>query len=108
MHRYLRDPFYAGKFIYKGKLYKGNHPALITDDEFELLQKILSNKSKGKQHKHDFPFAGIIKCGECSFCVTVETHTKKIQKRYFSSLYILSMFKEKQDCKMPTTICFFG
>ena len=77
MHRYLRDPFYAGKFIYKGKLYKGNHPALITDDEFELLQKILSNKSKGKQHKHDFPFAGIIKCGECSFCVTVETHTKK-------------------------------
>ena len=77
MHRYLRDPFYTGKFIYKGKLYKGNHPALITDDEFELLQDILQGKSKGRQHKHGFPLTGIIKCGECNYCITAETHTKK-------------------------------
>ena len=29
MHRLLRDPFYTGKFMYCGKLYEGNHPAIV-------------------------------------------------------------------------------
>ncbi len=77
MHRHLRDPFYAGKFIYNGKLHQGSHPALMTDEEFNLLQDILDGKSKGKQQKHDFALNGIIRCGECRFCVTAESHTKR-------------------------------
>ena len=38
MHRLLRDPFYTGKFIYGGRMYQGQHPPLLTDDEFNLLQ----------------------------------------------------------------------
>ena len=40
MHRIMRDPFYTGKFIYCGRLYQGQHPAMITDEEFNLLQDI--------------------------------------------------------------------
>lgn len=77
MHRLLRDPFYTGKFIYGGKMYQGQHPALLTDDEFNLLQDIVEGRTKGKQQKHDFALNGIISCGECRYCVTAEKHTKK-------------------------------
>ena len=77
MHRLLRDPFFTGKFIYGGKIFQGNHPAIITDEEFNLLQDIVDGRSKARTQKHDFALNGIIKCGECDYCVTAEEHTKK-------------------------------
>lgn len=77
MHRLLRDPFYTGKFIYGGKLYNGIHPALLTDDEFNLLQDIVEGRTKPKPQKQDFALTGIIRCGECQYTITAEKHTKK-------------------------------
>ncbi len=77
MHRLLRDPFYTGRFLYGGKLYQGNHPAIINDEEFNLLQDIVEGRTKGRQQKYDFALNGIMKCGECSYCVTAEQHKKK-------------------------------
>ena len=74
--RYLRDPFYTGKFIYKGKLYNGKHKPMLTDDEFNLLQDIIDGKSKGRLQRHTFALNGMITCGECKYCITAETHTK--------------------------------
>ncbi len=76
MHRIMRDPFYTGKFIYCGRLYQGQHPAMLTDEEFNLLQDIVEGRTKGKPHKHNSALNGMINCGECRYCVTVETHTK--------------------------------
>ena len=64
MHRLMRDPFYTGRFMYGGKIYKGQHPAILTDEEFNLLQDIVDGRSKPRQQKHDFALTGIIKCGE--------------------------------------------
>lgn len=77
LYRFLHDPFYIGKFKYKGKLYKGNHPALLTEDEFNHLQDILDGKAKPKLRKHEFALKGTITCGECKYGVTAESHTKK-------------------------------
>jgi len=77
MYRLLRDPFYTGRFMYNGKLYQGQHPAMITDAEFNLLQDILDGKSKARLQKHDFALNGIIECGECHYCITAQEHTKK-------------------------------
>lgn len=103
MHRCLRDPFYAGRFVYKGKVYKGNHPALMSDEEFNLLQKILEGKSKGKFQKHEFALNGIIKCGECQYCVTAETHTKKYKsgKLQTFAYYRCSKKSKTIKCSQP-------
>ena len=77
MHRLLRDPFYTGRFMYNGKLYQGQHPAMLTDAEFNLLQDILDGRSKGRLQKHDFALNGIIKCGECHYCITAQEHIRK-------------------------------
>ncbi len=77
MHRLLRDPFYTGRFIYGNKLYKGQHPALMTDEEFNLLQEIVDGRAKGRLQKHEFALNGIIKCGECHFTITGEEQTRR-------------------------------
>lgn len=76
LHRYLRDPFYTGKFLYKGRLYQGNHPALMTEEEFNLLQDILEGKGKPRKQRHDIPLSELMKCGECGYTITGEFRTK--------------------------------
>lgn len=103
MHRLLRDPFYTGKFIYCGKLYQGQHPAILTDEEFNLLQDIVEGRAKGKPHKHDSALNGMIKCGECRYCVTVETHTKhyKNGKSQEFSYYRCTKKNRDNKCSQP-------
>lgn len=77
LHRYLRDPFYTGKFRFRGKLLQGNHPALMTEDEFNLLQNILDGKGKPRKQCHMESVLGdLMKCGECHYGITAEYKTK--------------------------------
>lgn len=104
MHRLLRDPFYTGRFIYGGKLYQGQHPAMITDAEFNLLQDILDGKSKGKLQKHDFALNGIIRCGECSYCITAQEHTKRYKNGNTQTFaYYCCTKKSSRKCNQPYT-----
>lgn len=71
MAKIVRNPFYTGRFIYGGKLYQGVHQAMLTDDEFDLLQDILSGRSRPRKIRHDFWHTGIpIICGECGCQIT--------------------------------------
>lgn len=71
MAKIVRNPFYTGRFIYGDKLYQGKHAAMLTDDEFDLLQDILSGRSRPRKIRHDFWHTGIpIICGECGGHIT--------------------------------------
>ncbi len=103
MHRLLRDPFYTGKFMYCGKLYQGQHPALLTDEEFNLLQDIVDGRAKGKPHKHDSALNGMIQCGECGYCVTVESHTRHYKNGTSQDFSYYRCTKKNHDnkCNQP-------
>ncbi len=102
MHRLLRDPFYTGRFIYVGKLYKGQHPALLTDEEFNLLQDIVEGRAKGRQQKHDFALNGIIQCGECHYIVTAEKQVRRYKNGTSQTFaYYHCTKKGKQKCNQP-------
>lgn len=104
MHRLLRDPFYTGRFIYGGKIYKGQHPAILTDEEFNLIQDIVDGRSKGRQQKHDFALNGIIRCGECQYCITAEKHTKKYKNGTSQTFaYYHCTKKGNNQCSQPYT-----
>lgn len=72
----LRNPFYKGMFLYNGKLHKGIHTTMITNGEFELIQEIMSGKSRPRKEVHNFPLTGLIRCGGCGSMITAESHTK--------------------------------
>jgi len=77
MARVVRNPFYTGKFMYERKLHQGTHSAMLSNDEFDLLQDIVSRRSRPRKQKHDLWFTGIpIICGECKAHITGEYKTK--------------------------------
>lgn len=71
----LNDPFYCGDFEYPGGSgiwIKGNHEAMITKEEHSQIKIILGNDKRPRPSKNDFPFIGMMKCGECGASVTAE------------------------------------
>ncbi len=58
--------FYTGHFIYKGKIYKGDHKPMITMAEFDRVQGLLKEHGKPRAKTHEFAYGcGTFKCGEC-------------------------------------------
>lgn len=79
MYEMFVNPFYAGYFTYSGKEYLGKHEPMITLDEFDRVQMILGKKGRPRPQKHEFPFTGIMVCGECGARITA-SEKKKLNK----------------------------
>ncbi len=99
MHKHLRHPFYTGRIIYIARIFKGQHPAMITDEEFNLLQDILDGKSKGRQQIHHFALNGIMKCGECGFTITAEERVKHYQNGKSQAFSYYRCTKKSKEVK---------
>jgi site-specific DNA recombinase len=78
----LGNPFYAGMIRWKGRLYPGKHPAVVTMDEFERVQDLLGRPTQARPIKREFAFTGMFKCGECGFSVTAEEKTNRFGSQY--------------------------
>ncbi len=104
LYRLFHDLFYTGYFKYDGKLYKGNHEAMITMGEFERAQEILHKKEKPRHATHEFAFTGIIRCGYCGCLVTAEEKKKFIKSKNEYAKYVYyhcSKKKREIDCREP-------
>lgn len=73
----FKNPFYCGYFYYGGVLHKGNHEPMITEEQFDLAQKIMGLRSKSPFTKHSFAYTGLIRCGECGASITAEYKIKR-------------------------------
>ena len=77
----LMNPFYCGNFRWGGKIYNGNHPAMITEEEFEVVQNMLDPKHSSRPQKdpYDFILRGMLTCSECGYAVVTEKKFKKMK-----------------------------
>ncbi len=79
LYRIFSNSFYMGVLEVNGKRYPGKHKPMVTEGEFYEAQRILGRPSQARPHRHEFPFTGIIRCGECGCLITAETKTKHIK-----------------------------
>ena len=73
LYSIFRNPFYTGLYEYprgSGNWYQGKHEPMITQEEFEKVQMILGRRDNPRAQKYDFPFRGLIRCGECGSVIT--------------------------------------
>lgn len=84
LHHILTNPIYAGRIRHKGKVFDGQHPAIIEPVRWDAIQEKLSGSAakarKTKQHRDPSPLAGKI-VDELGERLT-PSHTKKGDKRY--------------------------
>ena len=70
-YRMLGNPFYAGRCKDGDDWYKGRHEPLLTEAEFDRLQRIVGRSSNLIYRKHRFTYArGLFTCGNCGCQIT--------------------------------------
>jgi site-specific DNA recombinase len=67
LHKLLRSPYYTGVVLYRGVLYEGKHPPLVTRAVWEGVQQLLTAKNFAgeKQRKYLHYLKGTVYCGQC-------------------------------------------
>jgi hypothetical protein len=68
----LKNPFYIGRFIWRGVEYKGKHEAIVSLELFQRVQDAFAGRNKPKYRKHNFAFAGLLTCAHDGCTVTTE------------------------------------
>ena len=81
IYKLFTNPFYYGWFEYGSKnnkqLYKGMHEPMITEEEFDRVQKLLGREGRPRPKEHRFAFTGLIRCGGCGGMITAEAKVKR-------------------------------
>jgi DNA invertase Pin-like site-specific DNA recombinase len=72
LEKLLKNPFYVGRFIWRGVEYKGSHEPLVTADLFQRVQDVFAGRHKPRHRKHNFAFAGLLRCAHDGCTVTTE------------------------------------
>lgn len=100
LYRLFANPYYMGKIqLNSGESYLGAHERMITAEQFERAQAIIGRPGKARPAKHEFAYAGLLRCGECGSILTPEAHVKPSGSRYvYYRCHGPSRFK---PCRQP-------
>ncbi len=86
LYALLTNVTYLGQIKYKDEVHAGEHTAIVTQDQFDRVQKTLlrNGHSGGRavRNKHGALLKGLLRCGTCQ-CAMSHTYTcKKGNRRY--------------------------
>ena len=76
----LKNPFYIGYFINKGKTYKHNYPRLIDEELFRIVRDTMEGRKRAPSKLYygdrQYLFSGLGGCGSCGSLMTCEAKVK--------------------------------
>lgn len=84
IQRLLTNQAYLGLVKYKGEYFEGSFEPILSPQLFEAVQKIIKQRAKPRRTKtgHNFPFTGLLTCGECGCAITAQWTTGKCGDKY--------------------------
>jgi site-specific DNA recombinase len=95
----LKNAFYAGIVEHKGKMNQGQHPAIITEEEFYNAQKIQANRSTYNPDYESGLLTGIIYCGECGARMRMKKVYKNPRKPVLPKVGYYYCYSQDKSCK---------
>lgn len=103
LYRLFANPFYMGKIqLTSGESYPGAHEPMITSVEWDRAQAIIGRPGKARPAKHEFTYAGLLRCGRCESILTPEAHMKPSGNRYvYYRCHGPSRFKPCREPALP-------
>lgn len=82
VYRIFTNPFYYGVIRRNSVDFQGKHEPMITEGEFWKAQEILGQKGLPRPKTYQFPFTGLIRCGECGGAITAESKVNRYGSHY--------------------------
>lgn len=110
IYRIFTNPFYYGMFEYpKGSdfWFQGKHEPMITEKEFDIVQKLLGRDGRPRSQSHKFAFTGLMRCGNCGAMITAEEKFKH-QKNGNTHYYIYYHCTKRKDEHCPERMVEVG
>jgi site-specific DNA recombinase len=105
LHYLLTNPIYTGNVRHHGKVYPGEHDAILSQETFDRVQKMLaSNRREEDPDRHfqgDAILRGILRCKACD-CGMVNSHSTKGNRRYRYYLCHNAQSRGWRHCPRPT------
>ena len=97
--RILTNRAYLGFIKHKGEWFDGKFEPIISPALFEAVQKVLKMKERPRKRKikHDFPFTGLFRCGECNSMISAQWTVNRWGTKY--RYYRCS--KKRGRCSQP-------
>ena len=102
----LRNVVYSGKIKHNEDIYQGIHQAIISEELFELAQKIHKKRIKKFRIYKKYLFGGLVNCKKCSFKMTpcfVNKWSKGKLKRYYYYRCTSTHHKDWKTCPVKQT-----
>ena len=97
-YKILTNPFYAGIIqLRDGRTFVGKHERMVSQDEFDRVQRLLNRPWRSRPKRHEFAFTGLLHCGTCGSGITAEEHRKR------SGRYVYYHCTRRR--KLPTGTC---
>jgi len=74
IQRMLTNIAYIGLIKHGSEIYESNYQPILSRQLFEAVQKKLKERARPRHSKkrHDFPFVGLLHCGECGGMITAQ------------------------------------
>jgi site-specific DNA recombinase len=95
------NPFYMGLIrLESGETHRGAFPAMVTPEEFDRAQLILGRPGRTRPSRHEFTYAGLLRCLRCGGVLTPEEHIKPSGKRYV--YYRCRSRLNRHACTLPS------
>ena len=80
IYKMFTDPFFAGVMIRAGISYPGNHPPMVTWEEFESVSAL--HRTIRKTASPRYTYQGILTCGSCNRAVIARQTINRYGTRY--------------------------
>jgi len=87
LYRIFNSRFYAGYFLHNGQWHKGKHKAMVSEAQFNEVQRILGKPERIQPQRHSFVYSGMIRCGSCGCQVVGERRERKVKDGSHTHLY---------------------
>ncbi len=82
IYKIFRHPFYYGMIRHNGEYFQGAHEPMVTQAEYDRVQRLMCVETSRRPEKYDFAFTGLIRCGECGASITAEHKLNRQGHRY--------------------------
>jgi site-specific DNA recombinase len=100
----LKRRFYCGEFLWNGKIKQGKHRPMISIEEHEIIQTLLTRGHKPCQNKYQNYYSGFITCHHCQSAITGYSKTKNNRIKGLTTYHYLKCGKKKGVCCPQTQL----
>lgn len=88
LYKIFSNIFYTGNILHLSQQYSGQHPVMVSLEEYDQIQVLLGRKGRPRPQTHEFAFTGIIRCGDCGSMITAEEKTKYVKAKNALETYV--------------------